>query len=78
MSASEITEKLDLRGIPCPLSFVKAKLRLEILRSGDLLELAIDGGEPLEQVPESLKVAGHAIRSIEAKDDYYLLTVEKA
>ncbi len=69
---------LDLRGVPCPLSFVKAKLRLERMESGQLLELWLDGGEPVEQVPNSLKVDGHLIQSIEQRDRFFALTVQKA
>lgn len=58
------SNRLDLRGVPCPLSFVKAKLRLESLKSGELLELWLDGGEPVEQVPNSLSVDGHLIVSL--------------
>ncbi len=69
---------LDLRGVPCPLSFVKAKLRLEKIQSGQKLELWLDGGEPVEQVPNSLKVDGHKILSLTDKDDFFTLVVEKA
>jgi len=69
---------LDLRGVPCPLSFVKAKLRLERMSSGQLLELWLDHGEPVEQVPNSLKVDGHRIEGIEQRDTFFALTVQKA
>jgi tRNA 2-thiouridine synthesizing protein A len=71
-------ERIDLRGVPCPLSFVKAKLRLERIQSGQLLELWLDQGEPVEQVPNSLSVDGHKILSlIEHEDKFFTLLVEK-
>lgn len=69
--------QLDLRGIPCPLSFVKAKLFLEKLPSGDRVVIWLDGGEPAEQVPESLSMAGHKILSLVPQEHYFVLTVEK-
>ncbi|WP_448561686.1 sulfurtransferase TusA family protein [Trichothermofontia sp.] len=58
--------QLDLRGMPCPINFVKTKLRLEQLPPGALLEVWLDGGEPIEQVPDSLTMAGYAIEQIQA------------
>lgn len=58
--------QLDLRGTPCPINFVKTKLRLEQLPPGSLLEVWLDGGEPIEQVPDSLTMAGYLIEQIQA------------
>jgi TusA-related sulfurtransferase len=75
---SIVSERMDLRGVPCPLSFVKAKLRLERIQSGGLLELWLDRGEPVEQVPNSLRVDGHKILSlIEHEEKFFTLLVEK-
>jgi tRNA 2-thiouridine synthesizing protein A len=68
---------LDLRGVPCPLSFVRAKLRLEKIEVGDRLEIWLDGGEPIEQVPNSLTIDGHLICQIVPKDHFFALTVQK-
>ncbi len=69
---------LDLRGIPCPLSFVKAKLFLEKLPSGTQVTLWLDGGEATEQVPPSLSSEGHHILDLAVQGDYSVLTVQKA
>lgn len=58
--------QLDLRGTPCPINFVKTKLRLEQLTPGALLEVWLDAGEPIEQVPDSLTMAGYLIEAIQA------------
>jgi TusA-related sulfurtransferase len=65
------TESLDLRGTPCPLNFVKTKLRLERMASGALLEVWLDAGEPIEQVPDSLRMEGHHIEKIEEQEGGY-------
>ncbi|MGK7912507.1 MAG: sulfurtransferase TusA family protein [Synechococcus sp.] len=52
---------IDLRGVPCPLNFVRTKLKLEQLEVGDRLEVWLDAGEPIQQVPTSLEIAGHQI-----------------
>ncbi|MEO0456773.1 MAG: sulfurtransferase TusA family protein [Cyanobacteria bacterium P01_A01_bin.114] len=61
--------KLDLRGTPCPLNFVKTKLKLNQMPPGSLLEVWLDAGEPMEQVPDSLKMEGYQIEQVEACSD---------
>ena len=53
--------QLDLRGTPCPINFVRTKLRLEQMAPGSVLEVWLDAGEPIEQVPDSLKMEGYQI-----------------
>lgn len=52
---------LDLRGVPCPMNWVRAKLALEELAPGQPLRLLLDRGEPLESVPASAREAGHEV-----------------
>ncbi|NET13222.1 MAG: sulfurtransferase TusA family protein, partial [Okeania sp. SIO1H6] len=42
--------QIDLRGTPCPINFVKTKLHLEKMMPGEILEVWLDQGEPIEQV----------------------------
>ncbi|MEM1279809.1 MAG: sulfurtransferase TusA family protein [Cyanobacteria bacterium P01_H01_bin.152] len=67
--------QLDLRGTPCPINFVRTKLKLQQLPEGALLEVWIDGGEPVAQVPDSLKMEGYVIEQLVEKDRYYALRV---
>ncbi len=53
--------QLDLRGTPCPLNFIRTKLALERLGSGELLWVDLDGGEPQQLVSEGLISAGHRV-----------------
>ncbi|NJR37594.1 MAG: sulfurtransferase TusA family protein [Leptolyngbyaceae cyanobacterium CSU_1_4] len=67
--------QLDLRGTPCPINFVRTKLRLEKMPPGSLLEVWLDAGEPMEQVPDSLKMEGYGIEQIEDHADFFALTI---
>lgn len=67
--------RLDLRGTPCPINFVRTKLRLEQMPSGSLLEVWLDPGEPIEQVPDSLVMEGYAIENIEDRKEFFALQV---
>ena len=70
-------EFLDLRGVECPLNFVKAKLYLETMNTGGILELLIDNGEALESVPNGLSQEGYKIEIIDKISNYYRLLVVK-
>ncbi len=67
--------KIDLRGTPCPLNFVRTKLKLQQMQPGSLLEVWLDPGEPIEQVPDSLVMAGYKIERLEDKTDFFVLQV---
>lgn len=77
MSASTPHAQLDLRGTPCPINFVRTKLRLEQLSPGSLLEVWLDPGEPIEQVPDSLTMAGYSVEQIEDRSDFFVLSVRR-
>jgi TusA-related sulfurtransferase len=66
---------LDLRGTPCPINFVRTKLKLQQMSPGELLEVWLDPGEPIEQVPDSLAMEGYKIESIEDRSDFFALKV---
>lgn len=68
---------LDLRGTPCPINFVRTKLRLEQLPVNTILEVWLDGGEPIEQVPNSLKIEGYNLQSIQDCDGYFSIFVSR-
>lgn len=67
--------QLDLRGTPCPINFVRTKLRLEQLPPGALLEVWLDPGEPIEQVPDSLIMEGYGIELLEDREGFFALRV---
>jgi TusA-related sulfurtransferase len=69
--------QLDLRGTPCPINFVRTKLRLEQMTPGALLEVWLDPGEPIEQVPDSLAMEGYAIEEVEDRSNYFALNVRR-
>ena len=67
--------QLDLRGTPCPINFVRTKLRLQQMQVGELLEVWLDPGEPIEQVPDSLTMAGYKIEQLTDCSGYFSLLV---
>jgi TusA-related sulfurtransferase len=55
--------RLDLRGTPCPINFIRTRLRLETVALGDWLQVDLDGGEPERLVAEGLRAEGHWVES---------------
>lgn len=60
---------LDITRETCPMTFVKVKLQLARIPVGQELEIILNEGEPLENVPRSCEEQGYQILSVEACDD---------
>ncbi len=69
---------LDLRGVICPYNFVKTKLRLETMEPGQVLEVFLDDGEPIRNVPQSVENEGHNIVRCEVAGSYHRVFIQKA
>ncbi|MBR2732892.1 MAG: sulfurtransferase TusA family protein [Selenomonadaceae bacterium] len=69
---------LDITDVVCPMTFVKTKVALEDLDDGQILELRLNDGEPIQNVPRSLKDDGHKILELANNDDgTFTIWVEK-
>ena len=66
---------LDLRGVECPLNFVKTKIQLERMDKGEVLEIQIDSGEAIESVPPSVVEEGHKILKTNQIENYFQLFI---
>ena len=77
IETSQTSEKvfLDLRGTPCPINFVRTKLKLAQLSAGEILEVWLDGGEPIEQVPHSLAMEGYTEQDIVEEGTFFKMTI---
>jgi len=69
---------LDLTSISCPNNFVRTKLKLEEMETGQVLEVILDDGEPVRNVPRSVKEEGHEIIKVEKIDNKWKLLIKKA
>lgn len=55
---------LDITGYTCPLTFAKVKIALSKMEKGERLEVLLNEGPPLINVPKSSTAHGHKIISI--------------
>ena len=60
---------LDITTDVCPITFVKTKLLVERMQPGEIAEVRLKAGEPLDNVPRSLKEEGHDVLSVELEGD---------
>jgi sulfite reductase (ferredoxin) len=73
----EKTHVADLRGVVCPLNFVKAKLELEKLEVGAVLEVLLDEGEPVRNVPASFAEQGQEVLEVTDIGDHFCVKVRR-
>ena len=69
---------LDITGDHCPMTFVKVKLALTKLKSGEELDVALAEGEPLSNVPRTVTEAGHQVLSIRQENGVHHVLIRKA
>ena len=69
--------KKDFRGVACPMNFVKTKIELSTMQSGQLLEILLDDGQPIQNVPGSVRQEGHEVLSTEKVDNYWKVLIRK-
>ena len=78
MDDFKIDETVDITDVVCPVTFVKAKVALEELEDGEILSIKMNEGEPVQNVPRSIKEEGHQILKLISNDDgTYNLIVKK-
>lgn len=69
---------IDITDVVCPITFVKVKLALEDLEDGQTLAVHLNDGEPIQNVPRSLKEEDHKVLSVKKREDgTYDLVVKK-
>lgn len=69
--------ELDLRGVICPYNFVKTKLKLETMESGQVLSVLLDDGDPIRNVPRSVENEGHTVLAQERIDQVYRVLIRR-
>ena len=69
---------IDLRGVSCPLNYVKTRVALDKVQPGEWLEVWLDHGEPEENVPRSCEEDGFPVRVVADGDGYARLMVSRS
>ena len=79
MAEIKADERIDITDVVCAVTFVKTKVALEELEEGQILQVHLNDGEPVMNVPRSVKDEGHRILKLNDNEDgTYELYVEKS
>ena len=71
------TIRLDLRGVKCPLNWARAKVRLEQMAHGEVLELTLDDPRGARDIPGAAEAEGYVILESTAHDGLFHLIIER-
>ncbi|MDP2167545.1 MAG: sulfurtransferase TusA family protein [Thermodesulfovibrionales bacterium] len=68
-------KSIDIRGLVCPYTFVKAKLAIEDMEVGQVLEIVLDYPVAATSIPKSMEDHGQKVLKVEKvnETDWVLL-----
>lgn len=70
-------DTIDLRGVRCPSNYVRARLALDEIELGGELTILLDEGEPVSNVPRSLREDGDTVLAIDRRGDGFAVLVRR-
>ncbi|HTT77367.1 MAG TPA: sulfurtransferase TusA family protein [Candidatus Binataceae bacterium] len=73
----ETAQRLDLRGIKCPLNWAYAKVKLETMRRGEVLALLIDDPRGARDIPRAAEAEGYSVIEVSETGPFWALRIEK-
>lgn len=62
-------KRIDIKGLVCPYTFVKAKLAVEDMEIGEVLEILLDYEEASRSIPKSMEDHGQKVLKVEKIND---------
>jgi tRNA 2-thiouridine synthesizing protein A len=68
-------EVLDLRGVTCPLTWAKARIRLEAKQPGESLCVLLDDARSVRDVPRAAEASGYVVDEPRLVDGVWQLTI---
>ncbi|MFN8544842.1 MAG: sulfurtransferase TusA family protein [Candidatus Binatia bacterium] len=71
-----MAHEVDLRGLPCPLTWARARVRLESLPRGTEVTFLIDDARSVRDLPRAAEASGHHVVDIAASDAHWRITLE--
>jgi tRNA 2-thiouridine synthesizing protein A len=68
---------LNLLGIKCPLNWAHAKMRLERMNRGEVLELILDDPRGVRDIPRAAEAEGHVVLGVHPAAGEWRMRIEK-
>lgn len=73
----DIDREGDLRGVACPLNYVKTKMTLDQMSGGQVLSVLV-GSEGARNVSDSVRNDGHQVLSVTQEGDHWRVVIRKS
>ena len=71
-------KSINIKGLVCPYTFVKAKLAIESMEIGQILEILLDYEEATRSIPKSMEDHGQKVLKLEKINDTdWILQIKK-
>jgi len=67
---------LDLRGVPCPLSWARARVHLELLARGTEVDVLLDDPQGARDLPRAAEASGHHVADVVREATGWRITIE--
>jgi tRNA 2-thiouridine synthesizing protein A len=64
-----VDKSINIKGLVCPYTFVKAKLAIESMEVGQILEILLDYEEASRSIPKSMEDHGQKVLKVEKIND---------
>jgi sulfite reductase (ferredoxin) len=77
MEAPRKAIRLDLRGVKCPLNWARAKVLLEQMARGEVLEVMLDDPRGARDIPGAAEAEGYVVLESTARDGIFHLRIER-
>jgi len=72
-------KRINIKGLVCPYTFVKAKLAIESMEIGQILEILLDSEEASRNIPKSMEDHGQKVLKAEKINETdWILQIRKA
>lgn len=62
-------KSINIKGLVCPFTFVKAKLAIEEMEVGKVLEIILDYEEASRSIPKSMEDHGQTVLAVDKVND---------
>ena len=76
-SVEKVRKTIDVRGVACPMNYVRVMMAFEGLRHGELLGVTIDDGKSLSSVRKSAIEDGHKVIAVRPVGEGHCMVIEK-
>jgi tRNA 2-thiouridine synthesizing protein A len=76
-SRSHLPVVVDARGLRCPINWAKAKVRLESVARGTVVEVLVDDPRSRRDLPVAAEAEGYAVLEIEDLATHLRILIEK-